>query len=467
MSEPTHTPTCPPLTLGTVVAMRHAIACNIRAGITPLPAGASLTVIRQSWNESNCRSYIETYADGAEVVAASGIAQPLPEEPATDEPAPALHWPATPAAAPAQWADPFAVAPAQPAARPAPALAALAAGMPTVQGEPAPGSVEAAIRALVATIAPAAPAAVPVDTAALTALREELEGVIETEAERTNDKISGAVQVWVERMEALEARTAERIAQAAAGAPRAVVLTTPDGTARGATVANPHPLLETLCSLVLAGKPVMLAGPAGAGKTHLAAQAAAALGLEFGLHGAAMMAHELTGFVDANGRFVDTVASRQFRDGGLTCFDEHDGGSESAPLVLNAMLANRVMAQGATMVQAHADWRCIATCNTLDGATGTYTGRVKLDGATLNRYFLLRVDYTASIEEFLAGGNGAWLELCRRARREIESRGIPTVAGTYRDIETGAALIAGGMSVRDAARGLLCRGALTAEILRV
>ena len=402
---------CPPLVIGPVVAMRHAIACHIRAGLAPLPEGDTLTTIRQTWDAARCTAYIRQ------------------------------HGPAVDAPSPATLPSAFPVAPTAPA--PAPVDAA--------------GALLASLQAFVASTKPTADT--PATAAALEALRAELVSVIETEAERVDDKIASAVTVWLEKFEALAARAQEV-------APRPVVITSPDGTPRGKPVTNPHPLLETVCALVLAGKPVMLAGPAGAGKTYLAAQVAEALGLEFGLHGAAMMAHELTGFVDASGRFVDTVASRQFRQGGLTCFDEHDGGSESAPLVLNAMLANRVMAQGSAMVPAHPDWRVIATCNTLDGASAVYTGRVKLDGATLNRYFVLHVAYVPAIEESLAGGNDAWLALCRKARREIEGRGIPTVAGTYRDIETGAQLLASGMDLQMVARGLLCRGGLTWEALR-
>jgi cobaltochelatase CobS len=173
-----------------------------------------------------------------------------------------------------------------------------------------------------------------------------------------------------------------------------------------------------------------------------------------------MLGHELTGYLDATGRYVETVLSRQFAEGGLTCLDEHDGGSESAPLVVNAMLANGWMSKGSSMVRQHADWRVIATANTVGGATAAYSGRVRLDQATLQRYALVHVDYVASVEESIAGGCPEWLKLCRAARAEVTARGLPIVSGSYRDMANGMRALAAGATLADCVEWFLVRATL-------
>lgn len=237
-----------------------------------------------------------------------------------------------------------------------------------------------------------------------------------------------------------------------------------------ATVDKPHPRLAECVQWLATGANLLFVGPSGCGKTHLAEQCAAALKLDFGLIGAVTMPHEIVGYCDASGVYRDTPVSRTFREGGLACLDEIDAGSEQALLAANATLANGFMAQGSTMVRRHDSWRCIATANTAGtGATMTYNGRTKLDGATVDRFVIIELDYDAAVEKQLAGGNSEWLALCRKAREVAKARGLHAAPiGTYRAIATGARMLATtGAALKATASALLARGGLTLDMIGV
>lgn len=303
-----------------------------------------------------------------------------------------------------------------------PAAAPMATAKPAPVPATAPNSIDAAIKALIEATAPKAQA---IDADAVRAIvSEALAGMQST---RLEIKVGEAINA----------------------------------------VTNPHPRLAECVQWLATGANLLLTGPAGCGKTYLAEQCAEALGLEFGLIGAVTMPHEIVGYCDATGTYRDTPVSRNFRDGGLSCLDEIDAGSEQALLSANAVLANGVMAQGAAMVARHDSWRCIATANTAGtGATMTYNGRTKLDGATVDRFVVIELDYDAMIEQQLSRDNDKWLRLCRDARQIAKQRGLLAAPiGTYRAIKTGAQMLASGAPLKQVASGLLARGGLTLDMI--
>lgn len=197
---------------------------------------------------------------------------------------------------------------------------------------------------------------------------------------------------------------------------------------------------------------IWLKGPAGSGKTKAAEEAAKALGLEFGFHGAMSMAHELTGFVDANGHYHETIFVRLFREGGLCLLDELDSGENSALLALNAALANGCMSlPNGKMQTRHKDFVCLGAGNTNgQGATADYVGRNKLDAAFLNRFPIkLTWDYDETLEAAISG-NPSWARHIQRARTIAQTKGIKVLI-TPRHTQAGAALIASGFTEKEAA----------------
>ena len=188
----------------------------------------------------------------------------------------------------------------------------------------------------------------------------------------------------------------------------------PNGELR-AIGGKPHAMLPDAIALAAARCNVLLIGPAGSGKTHLAAQVAEALGLPFE-HiscSAGMSEGQLTGRllpVGEGGRFeyVRSDFVKCYEDGGVFLFDEIDAADSNTLLVLNSALANGVMAvanrPGQTKAVKHPDFVCIAAANTYGtGADRQYVGRNQLDESTLDRFRIgqVEMDYDAQVEEVL------------------------------------------------------------------
>lgn len=229
-----------------------------------------------------------------------------------------------------------------------------------------------------------------------------------------------------------------------------------------------HEQFETVLKFVAMDEPVMLVGPAGTGKNVLAAQVAKSLGLDFYFSNAVTQEYKLTGFTDAMGNFQDTQFYKAFTKGGLFLLDEIDASVPEALIVLNCAIANRYFDfPKYGRVQAHPDFRVIACANTYGtGATTEYVGRNQLDGASLNRFAQIEINYDPRIEEFQAHGNKDVLDFCREFRRIADENGTHTIV-SYRDIGRLAKMIDGaGMDVKIAIKTCLIKG-LEKDTLRM
>ena len=178
-----------------------------------------------------------------------------------------------------------------------------------------------------------------------------------------------------------------------------------------------HPAFEKVLRLTKAGVSVMLVGPAGCGKTHLFSQVCEAMGKEgesISLSGGVTEAH-LTGRLlptGPGGRFEYTESPfiKCYRTGKPFCLDEMDGGDPNVMLCLNQATANggfHVESRAAsgldTYVKRHAESILMATANTYGTGSGAlYVGRNQLDAATLDRWYVVQMDYDKAYEEKLA-----------------------------------------------------------------
>lgn len=203
---------------------------------------------------------------------------------------------------------------------------------------------------------------------------------------------------------------------------------------------------------------VWLAGPAGSGKTTAAKMVAKALNQQFIFNGAISTPYELTGFMDANGRYVKTPFREAWENGGVYLFDEVDSSNPNAVTAFNAALANGCFAFPDGMVDRHPDCIVIAGANTSgNGATNEYVGRMKQDGAFLNRFVEIDWPIDERLEEALTP-NKEWVNRVQAVRQRVKDRGIKGHMVTPRASLYGSALLAAGVSMKDVERMTLKKG---------
>ena len=197
-----------------------------------------------------------------------------------------------------------------------------------------------------------------------------------------------------------------------------------------------HDKFETVLKFVANDEPVFLTGPAGSGKNILCKQVAEALGLKFYFTNAVTQEYKLTGFTDAMGNYQPTQFYKAFTEGGLFMLDEMDASIPEVLVILNAAIANRYFDFPAPIgyVEAHPDFRVIAAGNTVGtGADYQYVGRNQLDAASLDRFAVVRVDYSEAIENSVACGDHELAQFCRDFRKSAEKAGQQVIV-SYRAI---------------------------------
>ena len=227
-----------------------------------------------------------------------------------------------------------------------------------------------------------------------------------------------------------------------------------------------HREFETLLRMCAARQPdghrlnIWLYGPPGTGKTTAARNVAKALELPFYCNGSLSTKYELIGFKDAGGVYQRTPFRDAWENGGVYLFDEIDGSDPKAAVAFNAALANGVMAFPDGMIERHPDCVVIAASNTVHGASSEFTGRMKLDVATIDRFVILEWEIDEALERQMCP-DAAWVDTVQSFRRRIKEKGVK-VQITPRATLYGASLLAQGMPLDLVKRTVLRKG-MTAE----
>lgn len=179
-----------------------------------------------------------------------------------------------------------------------------------------------------------------------------------------------------------------------------------------------HPVFDRVTKLVAQGLNVLLVGPAGCGKSHLCEQIARAFKADYGaIHGTAGASESaLTGWLlPSDGGKFEYVPARfvELYEKGesLFCFDEMDAFDPNMLLVVNGATANGHLhiahRREMPSTKRGPNVRLMATANTYGtGANPMYSGRAALDGATLDRWVMVPVDYDKDLESDIGRAGG-------------------------------------------------------------
>lgn len=197
-------------------------------------------------------------------------------------------------------------------------------------------------------------------------------------------------------------------------------------------------------------KNIMLVGGAGGGKTHVARQIANALGLPFYPMSVGLQTtkSDLLGFINAVGGYVPSCIRKAYENGGVLLLDEFDSAHAGVVTILNSLLANGHCSFPDKVIDKHKDFICIVACNTYgNGANLEYIGRNRLDGATLDRFIIVDVDYDEKLEKKLTDNN-KWYSIVNKIRDNAEKNGIKIIISP-RACMDGADLLDAGFSYEE------------------
>lgn len=212
-----------------------------------------------------------------------------------------------------------------------------------------------------------------------------------------------------------------------------------------------HPEFPNVLRALDSGVNVMLVGPAGSGKTHLAEQVAKELKFEFYPQsvGPQTTKSDLIGYMDAQGKYITTPLRKAFELGGVYLLDELDAGNPGVLTILNAALSNCFMSFPDAVIQKHKDFRCIAGANTFGrGSDRKYCGRNRLDAATLNRFAVIYLDYSEELENALVGS--ALAGRMQALRKRIDSLALEVIVSTRNMLQVKALIETGGFDYEKA-----------------
>jgi len=227
-----------------------------------------------------------------------------------------------------------------------------------------------------------------------------------------------------------------------------------------------HAVFEKVLRALSVRENVYLVGPAGSGKTTIASQVAKALNIPFYSTGAVGMAYQLQGFINAEGKYMETDLYRAYVNGGVFLFDEIDASSAQALLAFNAIAANDLAAFPCGTVKRHEDFVIIAAANTFgNGADAQYVGRAQLDAATLDRFAFVPMDYDEKLELAIAS-NDEWTRHVQAFRKAVRELGLRHVVSPRASVK-GGKLLSAGLSWEDVEAMTLNRGLSALDVEKI
>lgn len=204
-----------------------------------------------------------------------------------------------------------------------------------------------------------------------------------------------------------------------------------------------HEKFAEILDLAAQRMEILMIGPAGCGKSHLAEQIAKALGLRLGSIScsAGMSDGQITGRLIPTGdggrfEYQRSQFAQFYEEGGVLLLDEIDAADANVLLVTNQALANgHLPVPNRTdnpQAKRHPDFVLIAAANTFgNGANRMYVGRNQLDEATLDRFRIGQVvmDYDQDLEKSILA-DGDLLRRLWNIRRAVNDCQLRRVVST-------------------------------------
>lgn len=238
--------------------------------------------------------------------------------------------------------------------------------------------------------------------------------------ERATQYTVGALAGLKEQtVDALSERCKDMVLQAVKGLP---LLKTLEITSGGQVIRKMegevfHVRFDRVIKMAKKRKNIMLVGPTGCGKTHLAEQVSTALfgpdkfspiSCTAGLTEGKVTGRAVPCVTTGKMVYIPAEFVTRFETGGVALLDEFDACDPNVALVLNAAIANGYMPlmdrPENPIAKRHPDFVCIAACNTWGtGADRKYCGRGQMDEATLDRFraCMVTCEYSEPVERRL------------------------------------------------------------------
>ena len=237
-----------------------------------------------------------------------------------------------------------------------------------------------------------------------------------------------------------------------------------------------HYKYPLLLASARAGVHMMLVGPAGSGKTTVAASVAKNLDRPFKAisFGPTTSKADMVGYKDATGSYHKTDLVRAYEEGWVFLGDEMDAANAGVLTQINMALSNGHMSIPNGMVKRHPKFLFIAGCNTFGiGANRQYVGRNQLDAASLDRFAMIEFPIDEGLEAFRCGvtgksplfkleaggvpSNQEWVDRVRKVRKAVTKLEVRHIVSPRASIH-GTQLIAAGVGRRHLDEMILFKG---------